>query len=65
MIFVTGGAGYIGSHFALACRAQNRAVVVLDDLSRGFGMLFWLISLSFKVILAMPRYWPNSFIRMK
>lgn len=36
MILVTGGAGYIGSHFVLACRDNNRAVVVLDDLSTGF-----------------------------
>lgn len=36
MILVTGGAGYIGSHFVLACRDNNRAIVVLDDLSTGF-----------------------------
>lgn len=36
MMLVTGGAGYIGSHFVLACRDDNRDIVVLDDLSTGF-----------------------------
>jgi len=36
VILVTGGAGYIGSHFVLACLAHNRSIVVLDDLSTGF-----------------------------
>lgn len=36
MILVTGGAGYIGSHFVLACLDNRRSVVVLDDLSTGF-----------------------------
>ena len=35
-ILVTGGAGYIGSHVVLQLRARGEAVVVLDDLSRGF-----------------------------
>lgn len=36
-ILVTGGAGYIGSHFAKLCLEQNYdEVVVLDDLSTGF-----------------------------
>jgi UDP-glucose 4-epimerase len=35
-ILVTGGAGYIGSHAALALRARGESVVILDDLSRGF-----------------------------
>src|SRR3546814_14508439 len=30
-----GGAGYIGSHAVLACRASARPVVILDNLSRG------------------------------
>ncbi len=34
-VLVTGGAGYIGSHTALALVAAGRKVVVLDDLSRG------------------------------
>src|SRR3546814_12005499 len=34
-VVITGGAGYIGSHTVLACRAVGRPVVVLDDLSRG------------------------------
>jgi UDP-glucose 4-epimerase len=34
-ILITGGAGYIGSHTVLACRAASLPVVVLDDLSRG------------------------------
>ncbi len=32
---LTGGAGYIGAHVALALRASGRDVVVLDDLSTG------------------------------
>ncbi|MBN1608013.1 MAG: UDP-glucose 4-epimerase GalE [Polyangiaceae bacterium] len=35
MILVTGGAGYIGSHYVLEERARHRDVLVLDDLSRG------------------------------
>ncbi len=35
MILVTGGAGYIGSHIALALLDRGEAVVVLDDLSAG------------------------------
>ncbi len=35
MILVTGGAGYIGSHFVLACRDAGRDVMVIDDLSTG------------------------------
>ena len=35
-ILVTGGAGYIGSHVVLQLRARGEAVLVLDDLSRGF-----------------------------
>ena len=35
MILVTGGAGYIGSHYVLHERARGAEVVVLDDLSRG------------------------------
>lgn len=34
-ILVTGGAGYIGSHIALALREQGAPVLVLDDLSEG------------------------------
>ncbi|MBF0353638.1 MAG: UDP-glucose 4-epimerase GalE [Alphaproteobacteria bacterium] len=34
-IFVTGGAGYIGSHMVLALREEGRPVVVFDDLSTG------------------------------
>ncbi|MEX2643686.1 MAG: UDP-glucose 4-epimerase GalE [Acetobacterales bacterium] len=34
-ILVTGGAGYIGSHVALALLDAGRAVVVIDDLSVG------------------------------
>ena len=35
MILVTGGAGYIGSHIALALLDRGDAVVVLDNLSTG------------------------------
>ena len=35
-VLVTGGAGYIGSHVALACLDAGRGVVILDDLSTGF-----------------------------
>ncbi len=34
-ILVTGGAGYIGSHVALACLDAGRNVLVVDDLSSG------------------------------
>jgi UDP-glucose 4-epimerase len=34
-VLITGGAGYIGSHTVLACRAAARPVVVLDNLSKG------------------------------
>jgi UDP-glucose-4-epimerase GalE len=35
MILVTGGAGYIGSHYVLYERARGAEVLVLDDLSLG------------------------------
>ncbi len=35
-VLLTGGAGYIGSHVALALHDAGRRVVVLDDLSTGF-----------------------------
>lgn len=35
MILVTGGAGYIGSHYVLHERARGSDVLVLDNLSRG------------------------------
>ena len=38
-VLITGGAGYIGSHTVLACRARDYRVVVLDDLSTGHRSL--------------------------
>ncbi|MEJ7735111.1 MAG: UDP-glucose 4-epimerase GalE [Polyangiaceae bacterium] len=35
MILVTGGAGYVGSHYVLHAREAGEEVVVLDDLRRG------------------------------
>lgn len=40
-VLVTGGAGYIGSHMVLALVDKGEDVVVLDNLSTGFG---WAIS---------------------
>ena len=34
-VLITGGAGYIGSHLAVALLEQGDRVVVIDDLSRG------------------------------
>ncbi|HEY1587990.1 MAG TPA: NAD-dependent epimerase/dehydratase family protein, partial [Polyangia bacterium] len=34
-ILVTGGAGFVGSHFARAAHEAGHRVVVLDDLSAG------------------------------
>lgn len=34
-VLVTGGAGYIGSHVALALLDRGERVVILDDLSTG------------------------------
>lgn len=39
MILVTGGAGYIGSHIALALLDRGDEVVILDDLSTGYRAL--------------------------
>ena len=35
-VFVTGGAGYIGSHISLEVREAGHDVTVYDDLSLGF-----------------------------
>ena len=36
-VLVTGGAGYIGSHMVLELLDRGEKVVVLDNLSTGFG----------------------------
>ncbi len=36
-LLVTGGAGYIGSHAVLELLSQNRPVVILDNLERGYA----------------------------
>ena len=46
-VLVTGGAGYIGSHMALALADAGRDVVVLDDLSTGFD---WMVTPSATLI---------------
>ena len=35
MLLVTGGAGYIGSHCAMALLEQNEEIVIFDNLSTG------------------------------
>ena len=40
-ILVTGGAGYIGSHMVLGLTDRGEDVVVLDNLSTGYG---WAVS---------------------
>lgn len=47
-VLVTGGAGYIGSHTALALEERGETVIVLDNLSTGFE---WAIPKSAKLIV--------------
>ena len=48
-VLVTGGAGYIGSHMVLALRdAGHDEVVVIDDLSTGFG---WAVPSGVKLVV--------------
>jgi UDP-glucose 4-epimerase len=37
-VLISGGAGYIGSHVAFACRDAGREAVIIDDLSTGARM---------------------------
>jgi UDP-glucose 4-epimerase len=46
-VLVTGGAGYIGSHMVLALTDAGEDVVVIDNLSTGFG---WAIAPQAKLI---------------
>lgn len=36
MILVTGGLGYLSSHYGKCLMAKNRAITILDNLSRRF-----------------------------
>ncbi|PNG27742.1 UDP-glucose 4-epimerase GalE [Methylocella silvestris] len=47
-VLVTGGAGYIGGHMALALLDQGEEVVVLDNLSTGFA---WAVPPAAKLIV--------------
>ena len=47
-VLVTGGAGYIGGHMALALLDAGESVVVLDDLSTGFA---WAVPPAAKLIV--------------
>jgi UDP-glucose 4-epimerase len=47
-ILVTGGAGYIGSHMVLALAGAGERVVVLDNLSTGFG---WAVAEGVPVVI--------------
>jgi len=47
-VLVTGGAGYIGGHMALALLDAGESVVVLDDLSTGFA---WAVPPAAKFIV--------------
>jgi UDP-glucose 4-epimerase len=51
MILVTGGAGYIGSHIALALLDRGDSVAVLDNLSTGNR---WLVP---EAAIAAMRRW--------
>src|ERR1044072_9254723 len=47
-VLVTGGAGYIGSHMALALVDRGEDVVVLDNLSTGFD---WAVPPQAKLVV--------------
>ncbi len=47
-VLVTGGAGYIGGHMALALLDAGESVVVLDNLSTGFG---WAVPPAAKLVV--------------
>ncbi len=47
-VLVTGGAGYIGGHMALALLDAGESVVVLDDLSTGFA---WAVPPAAKLVV--------------
>ena len=51
-IFITGGAGYIGSHMAYAALDRSDDVVVLDNLSTGVAASIFAIASPTRMLFA-------------